>query len=215
MQRADLELFREYFSSRGKRMKIQSSNRINATRKLRVIASLFGVLALFLCASLPARAQVITAALRGAVSDEQGAVIAGAEVTLSNPSANFTRTVVTGPDGVYNFPDVPISTYSLHVSHPGFKASEETGVVLHVGDSRVFNFVLKVGAVSEQVTVEANGLQVDTTSGDLTGLVQGAQVAELPLNGRNFMQLVLMVPGVVPGERFSAQAKGLKGGSDI
>jgi hypothetical protein len=196
-------------------MKIQSSNSNNAIRKLHVILSLLGVLALLLCASLPARAQVITAAVRGAVSDEQGAVVAGAEVTLSNPEANFTRTVTTGPDGVYNFPDVPISTYSLRVTHPGFKASEQTGVVLHVGDSRVFNFVLKVGAVSEQVTVEANGLQVDTTSGDLTGLIQGAQVAELPLNGRNFMQLVLMVPGVVPGEGFSAQAKGLKGGSDI
>jgi hypothetical protein len=215
MQRADLELFREYFSSRGKRMKIQSSNGMNATRKLYVIVSLLGVLALFLCASLPARAQRVSAALRGAVTDEQGAVVAGAEVTVSNPSANFTRTVTTGSDGVYTYPDLPIGAYTLRVSHPGFKIAEETGIVLHTADSLVFNVSLKIGAVSEQVTVEANGLQVDTTSGDLTGLVQGAQVAELPLNGRNFMQLVLMVPGVVPGEGFSAQAKGLKGGSDI
>jgi len=160
-------------------------------------------------------AQNVTGSVRGAVYDEQGGAVAGAEVTITNITTNFTRTVTTGSDGVYNFPDLPLGSYKLRATHPGFKASEETGIVLHVADSLVFNVYLKVGAVNEQVTVEVSAVQVDTTSGELTGLVQGSQVGELPLNGRNFMQLVLMVPGVVPGEGFSAQAKGLKGGSDI
>ena len=196
-------------------MKIQSLNENNAIRKLRLMVSLLGVVALILCTSLSARAQVTTAAIRGTVSDEQGGAVAGAEVTATNVATNYSRTVTTASDGAYNFSDLPLGSYKLRVSHAGFKASEETGIVLHVADSLVFNISLKVGAISEQVTVEANAIQVDSTSGDLTGLVQGGQVAELPLNGRNFMQLVLMVPGVAPGEGFSAQAKGLKGGSDI
>lgn len=160
-------------------------------------------------------AQNVTGSVRGSVTDEQGGSVAGAQVDVTNADASFSRTVTTASDGAYNFPDLPLGSYKLRVSHPGFKAWEETGIVLHVADSRVFNVALKVGAVTEEITVEANAIQVDTTSGELTGLIQGSQVAEMPLNGRNFMQLVLMVPGVAAGEGFSAQAKGLKGGSDI
>ena len=196
-------------------MKIQFSNQLELTGKSKLWCAMFCVLALLLAVPFAAHGQDITAALRGTVADAQGAAVAGADVTVTSSATAFTRSVTTGPDGVYNFPDLPLGTYKIRASHSGFQAEEQTGIVLHVADSRVINFTLKVGAISEQVTVEANALQVETTSGDLSGLIEGNQVTQLPLNGRNFMQLVTLVPGVAAGPQFSAQAKGLKGGSDL
>jgi Carboxypeptidase regulatory-like domain len=196
-------------------MKIQFSNRNDAIRNLRVMGALLGVLALILCTASGARAQVTTAAVRGAVTDEQGAAIAGAEVTITNVDTSFTRTTATGGDGEYNFPDLPLGLYKIRATHAGFKSSEQTGITLHANDRLVVNVGLKVGAISESVTVEASPITVETTNGELSGLIQGSQVADLPLNGRNFMQLVTSVPGVAAGPQFSALAKGLKGGSDL
>jgi hypothetical protein len=196
-------------------MKIRSANNKNSIGKWHLIGCLICTIVVLLAAPFAAQAQNVTAAVRGTVSDAQGAAIAGAEVTVSSAEVGFSRAATTGSDGVYVFPDLPLGSYTIRVAHAGFKAEEQTGLVLHVADSRVVNFNLKVGAITEQVTVQGATLQVETTSGDLSGLVEGNQVAQLPLNGRNFMQLVTMVPGVAPGEGFSAQAKGLKGGSDI
>jgi Carboxypeptidase regulatory-like domain/TonB-dependent Receptor Plug Domain len=196
-------------------MKMQSTEANVASGKSLMAWVTICALLLILAIPTVTQAQLITAALRGTVTDPQGAAVAEAEVTIINVDTGFTRTVTASSDGTYNFPDLPLGSYKLRVSHPGFKASERTGIVLHVADSLVINVKLEVGAVTEQVTVEATAIQVDTTSGDLTGLVQGNQVQQLPLNGRNFMQLVTMMPGVAPGEGFSAQAKGLKGGSDL
>jgi hypothetical protein len=179
------------------------------------LVSVVIMLSATLLLSSPGNAQDITAAVRGTVIDEGGATVAGAEVTVTDQDTGSSRTVTTGTDGVYNFPDLPLGSYNMRASHAGFKVEERTGIVLHVADSRVINFSLKVGTVSERVIVEASTVQVETTNGELTGLIEGNQVRQLPLNGRNFMQLVTLVPGVAPGEGFSAQAKGLKGGSDI
>ena len=173
------------------------------------------ILVLSLGISHVVQAQDITAAVRGTVTDPQGGAIAGADVTVTSVETGFSRTVKTDADGVYNFPDLPLGSYKIRASHEGFKAGEQTGIVLHVADSRVINIALGVGQITEQVTVEANTIQVETTSGDLSGLIEGNQVTQLPLNGRNFMQLVTLVPGVAAGPQFSAQAKGLKGGSDL
>jgi len=187
----------------------------NARTSTKAILSLFCFLLLMLAVPFAAHAQDITAAVRGTVADEQGSAIVGAEVSVISPDTGFSRTATTGTDGVYNFPDLPLGAYKIRASHAGFKGAEQTGIVLHVADSRVINFTLRVGAITEEVTVEANAIQVETTSGDLTGLIEGNQVRQLPLNGRNFMELVTLVPGVATGEGFSAQAKGIKGGSDI
>src|SRR6266404_3163315 len=196
-------------------MKNQASLLSGVSFNFHTILALCCALLLMLGASSAVQAQITTAALRGSVTDEQGAAIAGAEVTITNVDTGFTRTVTSAFDGEYNFPDLPLGTFKIRVTHSGFKASEQIGIVLHASDSLVFNTVLKLGSVSEQVTVEASAVQVETTNGELAGLINGQQVAELPLNGRNFMQLVLMVPGVATGEGFSAQGKGLKGGSDL
>ena len=166
-------------------------------------------------ASSAVQAQITTAALRGSVTDEQGAAIAGAEVTITNVATGFNRAVKSADDGEYNFPDLPLGSYRIRATHAGFKGAEQTGVTLHANDSLVINIRLHVGAVSEQITVEASPIAVETTNGELSGLIQVNQVADLPLNGRNFMQLVTTVPGVAAGPQFSALDKGLKGGSDL
>lgn len=181
----------------------------------RVWCAIFCVLALLLAVPFAAHAQVTTAAVRGAVADEQGAALAGADVTITNVDTGFSRSVKSGPDGEYNFPDLPLGLFKIRATHTGFKTSEETGITLHANDSLVVNISMKVGAVSESVTVEASPIAVETTSGELSGLVQSGQVAELPLNGRNFMQLLTLVPGVAPAEAFSITNKGLKGASDV
>ena len=182
---------------------------------LRVIVSLLAVLVLVLCAAFPARAQVTTADVRGTIMDEQGAAVAGADVSITSSNTGYTRSMKSGTDGGYSFTELPLGTYSIHVTHAGFKAETQTGITLHVNDSIVLNVSLKVGAVSESVTVEASPVAVETTNGELTGLIQADQVEELPLNGRNFMQLVTLMPGVAPAEAFSTRNKGLKGASDI
>ena len=189
--------------------------RDGSTRKIFAFRALICLVLLILAVPGITAAQLVTAALRGAVTDPQGAAVPDAEVTITDTATTFTRTVTASSDGVYNFPDLPLGSYRLRVSHPGFKAAEWTGIVLHVADSVVINVKLEVGPVSEQVTVEASAIQVETASGDLTALIQGNQVQQLPLNGRNFMELVTLIPGVAPGEAFSAQAKGVKGGADL
>src|SRR6266404_5075424 len=173
-------------------------------------------LVVLLSSSAPAAlAQDVKGSVRGTVTDEQGAAVTGAEVTISDSSTGFSRSTTTGSDGVYNFPDLPLGTFNIRVTHSGFKTSEQVGITVHASDSLVFNIALKLGSVSEQITVEASAIQVETTNGELAGLINGEQVAELPLNGRNYMQLVLSVPGVAAGEGFSSLGKGLKGGSDL
>jgi hypothetical protein len=196
-------------------MKIKLAGRNHEGGRFAFPRALFCFVVLALGLSVGLRAQNVKGDIRGTVTDEQGSAVAGADVTITDASAGYTRSTTTGSDGVYTFPDLPLGTFDIHVTHSGFKASETTGVKLHAADSLVFNVSLRLGAVSEQVTVEASAIQVETTNGELAGLINGQQVADLPLNGRNYMQLVLSVPGVATGEGFSAQGKGLKGGSDL
>src|SRR2546430_1263714 len=207
--------FRANISSRGKRMKIDRLNLNYEFDKLRSIFAALAVLALVLCSAFSARAQVTTAAVRGTVTDEQGAAIAGADVTITNVETSFNRATTTGSDGVYNFPDLPLGHYKIHATHSGFKGSEQTGITLHANDSLVINVGLRVGAITESVTVEAAPITVETTNGELSGLIQGSQVADLPLNCPNFMALVSSQPGVTGGPGYDPLAKGLKGGADL
>jgi Carboxypeptidase regulatory-like domain len=203
------------FSSSGKRMRNPNSDVNVSNGRSRLVLALFCTFALVLLLPCAARPQVTTAAVRGTVTDEQGAALAGADVTIASTDSGLARSTKSGADGEYNFPDLPLGNYKIGATHAGFKAQTLTGIVLHVGDSLVINVGLKVGAISESVTVEASPIAVETTSGELTGLIEGSQVQELPLNGRNFMQLVTLMPGVAAAEAFSTREKGIKGASDL
>src|ERR1700730_14047084 len=152
---------------------------------------------------------------RGTVTDEQGGTVSGAQVTITNTDTAYTRSENTDPSGNYGFQSLPIGRYSLSVAKQGFKAFQEKDIVLHVNDSLTLDAQLRVGAVSETIEVTASATQVELTNGDLSGTVAGAQITELPLNGRSFAQLLLAVPGVEVDNGFSYDKKGLNGGADI
>src|SRR5882762_3684627 len=160
-------------------------------------------------------AQTDVGSARGTVTDEQGGTVAGAKVTITNTYTAYTRSENTDTSGNYGFQSLPVGRYSLSVAKQGFKTFEEKDIVLHVNDSQTLDAQLKVGTISETVEVSASASQVELTNGDLSGTVAGAQITELPLNGRSFAQLLLAVPGVEVDNGFSYDKKGLNGGADI
>src|SRR5258708_5457051 len=180
--------------------------------------SMLGVTWLVLVLSLvPALfAQTDTGSVRGTVTDPQGRAVAQAQVTITNADTAFSRTVSTDGDGNYGFQSLPVGRYTLKVtSAQGFKAFEEKNILLHVNDNLTFNAKLTVGATDQTVEVEASPNQIDLTTGELTGTIEGNQITELPLNGRSFTQLLTLVPGVATDGGFSYDKKGLNGGADI
>ncbi|HEX3102638.1 MAG TPA: TonB-dependent receptor, partial [Pyrinomonadaceae bacterium] len=146
------------------------------------------------------RAQVGTTTVRGAVTDGQGAVIAGATVRLINDDKGFTKTTVTSSNGTYSFNAVPIGTYKVEVEAKGFKKQIRSGVDALVDKPTDANAVLEVGNVSEVVNVSAGDLTsiVNTQNGSLGNNFVSAQITQLPLNARNVANLLSLQPGVTP-----------------
>src|SRR6185295_4987749 len=165
--------------------------------------------------ALPAFAQKTTATIRGTVTDATGAVVPGANVTVRSEGAGFTRPAVTNSAGVYTFAELPVGTYTVEVALTGFKSSVVKGVTLNVADVREVDVQLTAGAVTENVTVEASALAVKTIGGEVAGLVTGEQVRELPLNGRNFLQLGTLMPGVSQGDGLNTKDRGLMSGIEL
>jgi hypothetical protein len=149
------------------------------------------------------------------VTDPSQAVVANAKVTLKGEETGLTRSTTTNADGNYQFADLPVGLYRVEVEAQGFRTASQTKIVLNVAGTRAVDFELVAGAVTESVTVEANTIQVQTMGGEVSGLVTGQQARELPLNGRNFMQLTTLMPGVNATEGLNVRDKGLSGGSDM
>jgi hypothetical protein len=147
-----------------------------------------------------ASAQEITGSIVGTVSDSSGAAVAGAKVTIKNLDKNVVlRTVTTEPNGQYLATYLPVGRYEVVAESPNFKKSIYSNIALNVDDKLTINLALEVGSVNESITVEANPLQVELQSVTAGGLINGTQVRELALNGRNWEQLVTLTPGVSDG----------------
>ncbi|HEY7784046.1 MAG TPA: carboxypeptidase regulatory-like domain-containing protein [Pyrinomonadaceae bacterium] len=159
--------------------------------------------------------------ITGTVRDQQGAAVPDAEITIKEENTGAVRTVKTNDDGFFNAPSLPAGTYTLSTSPSGFKTTVAAGVQLHVSENKVVNLDLEVGQVSETVTVSSDTTPVETRSGEVSSLIAEKQVTELPLNGRNYAQLALMVPGVSPvtqngaGGAFATRGTGLNSGVDM
>ena len=171
--------------------------------------------ALCIALSVPAFAQRTNATLRGTVTDPSAAITPGATVTLRNEGTGLTRTAVSNDAGLYLFPELPIGTYTMTVELSGFKTASRTNIVLSVAEDRSLDVQLEPGAVSETITVESAAQSVRTIGGDVAGVITGEQVRELPLNGRNFLQLATLMPGVSAPDFLNVKDKGLLGGSDL
>ncbi|MDT5121361.1 MAG: hypothetical protein QOC96_843 [Acidobacteriota bacterium] len=158
--------------------------------------------------------------ISGTVRDPQGAAVPGAEVTITDRATGASHTVTADSDGFYVAPSLPVASYTVSASPQGFKKTV-TSVNLHVGDKLVVDFKLEVGSVNETVTITGGATVVETRSADVSSLVTEKQVTELPLNGRNYAQLVTLVPGVSPvtqagaGGAFSTRGTGLDSHVDM
>lgn len=145
------------------------------------------------------------ATIRGQVVDQTKATIPGAQVTAKNTGTNETRTVTTQADGSFELLSLPIGTYNISVTKDGFQTYQATGIVLVINQIYVINPTLQVGSSSQTVTVEAAKTQVETTSMQLGTTVEAATIVDMPLNGRNWVQLQQMQPGVVASsDRFAS-----------
>jgi len=146
----------------------------------------------------PLFSQGSSAALSGKVADPSGLAIVGATVQVLNVNTNITYPTTTNQVGIYSLTALPPGPYRIVVEKEGFDRIVRPDVDLHVADKASIDFALRVGSVTQTVTVEGGAPLVNTTNGSLGGLVQSNEVAELPLNGRNYIDLTLMQPGVAP-----------------
>src|SRR5437867_3756826 len=157
----------------------------------RVCIPLF--LALFMvvmvCSNLWAQA---TAQISGSVQDQSGAVLPGVEVTATQTETGVRRTTVTNETGNYVLPNLPLGSYRLETALPGFRTFVQTGIVLQVNSNPTLKIVLQVGQIAEQVEVQANAGLVETRSVSVGQVMETARIVELPLNGRNAQELVLL-----------------------
>ena len=145
-----------------------------------------------------ARAQSSSSAVNGVVTDATQAALPGTTITLRNTGTNVERKTLSTASGDYFFASVPPARYTLTFVHDGFATETIAAFEVGVAQAVTINAALKTGAVTETVTVEANGVDVESSTAQLGTVIDEKQVANLPLNGRNFTQLLTLTPGVTP-----------------
>ncbi len=176
----------------------------------------FCVLIICLAAAVPSvAAQITSGTITGLVTDDSGSAVAGASVTVTSTQTGATRTATTSAEGTFSFQELSPGLYNITVSKQGFKKVEQRGVEAHVSDLTNVMIKMPVGGIVETVEVEASAVQVETQSGVVGNVVTGQEVRELPMNGRNFVQLTTMMPGAAVAENFDGKNKGLLAGVDI
>jgi hypothetical protein len=141
-------------------------------------------------------AQVATGTILGTATDSSGAALVGAKVTVTNVDTNVSQATVSDPQGRYRVSDLPIGNYQVEASMSGFQTVVHKGITLTVGANVVVDLSLPVGQVAQTVSVEGQVSQVETQTAAVGTLVTSNQMRDLPLNGRNFEQLITLAPGV-------------------
>src|SRR6266481_2043859 len=152
------------------------------------------------------------AALSGDTRDASGAVVAGAIVTAVNVGTNASRNVVTNEAGAYSFPSLPPGTYTVKVEKVGFKTVIRNQIELQVQLAARVDFELQVGQVSESIEVRADAALLVTDNATVGTVIENKRIVELPLNGRNYLQLVSLAPNVSTGFSGQGQAGARQGG---
>jgi hypothetical protein len=146
-------------------------------------------------------AQAITQQIQGLVTDTTGAVIPGATVSITNVNTQISQTRTTNETGNYSFPQVQVGNYSIRCEMQGFKADVVASQRVETGAQVRRDFRLEVGDVTETVEVSAAAVTLNTENAVVGGVVENKRIIELPLNGRNVVQLAVLVPGVQFGSR--------------
>ncbi len=160
-------------------------------------SGLVGALLLLACSALTISAQTVVGRISGTVTDASGAVVANASVTATNTATNLTRTATADSGGFYTVTNLPAGTYTITGEQANFKKSVQDGISLTADGRLTVDITLEAGMVTETVQITtAGGETVNTTSGEISRVIDGQQVTDLALNGRNYIQLLSLVPGV-------------------
>lgn len=170
-------------------------------RSIRRLSAVVFLCAVFLLvSSAKLNGQTFRGTILGTVTDSSGGAIPGATVTIKNENTGLTRTVTTSDDGSYAVPELPIGNYSITVEKSGFKIGVVTGVIVEVSSERRADVMLQPGQLAQKVEVVGEELpMVDSTSDTLGGIVESKVVTNLPVNGRDYQKLILLVPGAASG----------------
>src|ERR1700704_6873335 len=144
------------------------------------------------------RAQSTNASLTGRITDPKKAVITAATITVINTGTGIHYQGLTNETGTYYVSNLPPGRYRIEVEKLGFKAVIQSGIVLHVQDALEVNFEMMLGSASESVTVEGEASPIDTESSTVGTVVEQRKANELPLNGRNVFNLIVLAPSVIP-----------------
>jgi hypothetical protein len=173
--------------------------------KRTVLSTLGGILILAMaCSVVWAQA---TAQISGTAKDQSGAVLPGVEITATHTDTGAMRTAVTNETGSYVLTNLPIGAHRLEASLPGFRTFAQTGIVLQVNSSPTINVTLEVGQVAETIEVEANAALVETRSVGVGSVVENTRILELPLNGRNAVELIALAGAAAPAPLVDASAR--------
>lgn len=160
-----------------------------------------------------------TGSLSGTVHDPQGNAIAGAKVTVSDPARNFQLDTTTSSDGTFSFATLQPSTYTVTVEAQGFKKFVQSGVVINIADRQSTGILtLEVGSLTGEtveVTADAAQLQIKTESGEQSNSINNQQIQNLAVNGRNYLDLLKVTPGVVVTTGFATSGPGGLGSINI
>src|SRR5216684_1129865 len=159
-------------------------------RKALLVAVLCSV-----CSLCPLLYSQANGSLSGTVADKTGSVISGATVKITSQGTGVTREVKTDDSGHYTAPFLAVSVYTIRVESQGFQTTEQKDIRLQVDEQREVDFTLNPASVSQTVEVSATEVAVETTNPTLGQVITSEQVAELPLNGRDFVQLATLTPG--------------------
>jgi hypothetical protein len=156
------------------------------------------LLAVICASSCTVKAQVTTGTFLGTVYDSTKAAVPGASITVTNLQTGVSRSVLSTATGEYVINLLPVGSYSLRVEHAGFKTEERSSIEIQINSRVRLDFVLQVGAVSEEVKVAGSAPLLDTDTAETGEVIENQRVTQLPLNGRQFIQLALLTAGVVP-----------------
>src|SRR5258708_21619844 len=163
------------------------------------------IFSLWLCllpaAGLYAQSEVGGATLNGTITDPSGAAVAGAKVTAVDQGTGFARRAISNESGLYSLIRLPVGTYTLTVEQKGFQIAKRTDIALNVGAVATVDVRLAIGAAQEVVSVTAEVPVVETTRSQTSNVVNEKSVANLPINGRNFLDIAVSAPGVVRDPR--------------
>ena len=163
---------------------------------MRISLAVIGILTI---GALPALGQNTFGEITGTVTDPSGAAIVGATVTVTNPATNVARTTNTNGSGSYNFPSLLPGNYDVKASITGFQTSVRNGVELQTQQTARIDFRLEVGEMTQTMEVSGGAPLVNTEDASVGTVIENRSIVELPLNGRDFLQLVALSPNVTSG----------------